>query len=194
MAKAVFLDRDGTVIEDIGYIDSCDKVRFLPGVGEAIGLLNKNGFKVIVMTNQAGVARGYFTEETVKEINEYVKASLAEQSAIIDEIYYCPHHVEGVIEEYRKECYYRKPNPGMIEKAVAEYGIDLEESFLIGDNLSDIEAGYRAGCKTILLDSKDRPHKGKGATETPIHISPDLHQAVRWLLEAGTHKGETKEQ
>ena len=180
MTRAVFLDRDGTIIEDVGYPHERSQIKFLPGVSTAIGLLNENGFKVIVITNQAGVARGYFTEETVKAINRYIQESLAKERAIIDMVYYCPHHVEGVIEEYRQECYCRKPNPGMIEQAVRDFGIDLKKSFVIGDKASDIEAGRRAGCKTILLANEDSP--GKETAIKSDHIATDLYEAVKWLV------------
>jgi len=182
MQRAVFLDRDGTIIEDIGYLAECSGIKFLPKVVEAIKLLNGNGFKVIIVTNQAGVARGYFTEETVKAINQYIQESLARQGALIDMIYYCPHHVEGIIEEYRKECYCRKPNPGMIEEAIREFGIDCGSSFVIGDKISDIEAGYRAGCKTILLAGKDPLNDEREIAMTSDHISPDLYEAAKWLV------------
>ena len=185
MQRAVFLDRDGTIIEDVGYLDECSKIKFLPRVSEAIELLNENGFKVIVVTNQAGVARGYFTEETVKEINRYIQESLVREGASIDRIYYCPHHVEGIVEEYRKECYYRKPNPGMIEKAVREIGIDLKNSFVIGDKISDIEAGYRTGCRTILLANKGSSKGGEETNLTPDYVVADLHEAVKLLVKLG---------
>jgi len=188
MERAVFLDRDGTIIEDTGYISECDKIKFLPGVSKAIRLLNENGFRVIVITNQAGVARGYFTEETVKEINDYVQKSLAKQEAFIDMIYYCPHHVEGIIKEDRKECYRRKPNPGMIVKPVGEFGIDLKNSFVIGDKISDIEAGHRAGCKTILLDSESPLNKEKESTMISNYVASDLHEAVKWLAKVSCQK------
>ena len=189
MERAVFLDRDGTVIQDVGYLDECDRIKFLPKVGKAIKLLNESGFKVIVITNQSGVARGYFTEETVKEINEYIHESLAEQGASIDMVYYCPHHIEGIIEEYRRECYCRKPDPGMIEEAAREFGIDLENSFVIGDKISDIEAGRRAGCKTILLASEDLPKNGKETVIISDHIALDLYEAVKWLVKLSCRKG-----
>lgn len=182
MAKAVFLDRDGTIVEDTGYLHEISRVRFLPRVGPAIKLLNGNGFKVIIVTNQAGVARGYFTEETVREINGYIQARLAEQAAAIDKIYYCPHHIEGVIEQYRQECYSRKPNPGMIEQAERELGIDLADSFVIGDNPSDIEAGHRAGCRAILLDDGVSAKRAGEIKVIPDHTAPDLYEAVQWLL------------
>ena len=189
MERAVLLDRDGTIIQDVGYLDSCDKVKFLPRVSKAIKLLNKSGFKVIVITNQAGVARGYFTEETVKEINKYIRESLAEQGAVIDMIYYCPHHIEGTIEEYKKECYCRKPEPGMIEEAVRAFGIDLENSFVIGDKISDIEAGCRTGCKTILLAGEEILKSGGEMAVISDHIAPDLYEAVKWLLKVSREKG-----
>jgi len=182
MERAVFLDRDGTIIEDTGYLDECSKIRFLPRVSEAIKLLNENGFKVIITTNQSGVARGYFTEEALQEINRYIRESLAKRRAIIDGIYYCPHHTEGIIEEYRKECYCRKPNPGMIEQAVHEFGIDLKNSFIVGDKISDIEAGHRAGCKAILLGGEDSLKNEKEIALMSEHIASDLCEAVEWLM------------
>ena len=183
MERAIFLDRDGTIIEDPGYLDSCDKIRFLPGVSEAIKLLNENGFKVIVITNQSGVARGYFTEETLKEINKYICQSLAEQGACIDRVYYCPHHIEGIIEGYKKDCYCRKPNPGMVEEAVCDFGIDLRKSFVIGDKSIDVETGYRTGCRTILLASEESPAREGEMAILPDHVAPNLCEAVKWLLE-----------
>ncbi|MFC1921389.1 D-glycero-alpha-D-manno-heptose-1,7-bisphosphate 7-phosphatase [Chloroflexota bacterium] len=188
MEKAVFLDRDGIIIKDTGYIGEVARVELLPSVGEVIRLLYDNGFKVIVITNQAGVARGYFTEEAVQEVNNFIKESLAQEIAIIDDFYYCPHHVEGVIEEYRKECYNRKPNPGMIEKAESDYNIDLKQSFIIGDKSSDVEAGYRAGCRTILLTGQDYQGSIKNSDVIPDFTAHDLHEAARWLVEA-TIKG-----
>jgi D-glycero-D-manno-heptose 1,7-bisphosphate phosphatase len=183
MERAIFLDRDGTIIEDPGYLDSCDKVRFLPKVSEAIKRLNESGFKVIVITNQSGVARGYFTEETLKEINRYICQLLAEQGASIDRVYYCPHHIEGIIEAYRKECYCRKPNPGMVEKATRDFDIDLRKSFVIGDKSIDVETGYRTGCRTILLASQESPDKQGEMAVLPDHVAPNLYEAVKWLLE-----------
>ncbi len=188
MEKAVFLDRDGVIIEDAGYVGEIERVKFIPGAGKAIRLLNENGFKVIIITNQAGVARGYFSEEAVEEINTYVQEMLAKKGALIDKIYYCPHHKEGVIEEYRKDCYYRKPSPGMIEEAVRDFHIDLKRSFLIGDKSSDIEAGNKAGCKTILLSEENTRESNRGSEVVSDHTAPDLYEAVRWLLRHGAGK------
>jgi D-glycero-D-manno-heptose 1,7-bisphosphate phosphatase len=167
MAKAAFLDRDGTIIEDFGYVSGRGQVKFLPGSTAAIRQLNENGFKVIVVSNQAGVARGYFNEAAVKETNEYIRQALARQGARIDAFYYCPHHVEGIIEEYRRECYFRKPNPGMIIKAGRDFGIDLTESFVVGDQSCDIEAG--------LLGHEKVDHH-------PYFTVRDLPEAVDWIV------------
>jgi D-glycero-D-manno-heptose 1,7-bisphosphate phosphatase len=181
MQRAVFLDRDGTIVEDIGYLHEREKIRFLPGAISAIKLLNQNHLNVIVITNQAGVARGFYTEETVTALHKYILDTLAEQDAVIDAFYYCPHHIEGIVEKYRKACYCRKPNPGMIEKAANDLNIDLKESFVIGDNIKDIEAGQRAGCRTILLAGKPSVD-ARDSLFKPHYVASDLYHAVKWLL------------
>jgi D-glycero-D-manno-heptose 1,7-bisphosphate phosphatase len=185
MGKAVFLDRDGTIVEDTGHLHERNKVRFLPGVDKAVRRLKENGFKVIIVTNQAGVAKGYYTEDTVREINAYVLGLLAQKGAIIDAIYYCPHHTEGVVEQYRKACYCRKPNPGMLERAATDFGIDFSQSFVIGDHLTDIEAGRRVGCQTILLASAEPVRDQNEITTRPDCIASNLYQAVKWILKTG---------
>ncbi|MBN2239575.1 MAG: HAD family hydrolase [Dehalococcoidales bacterium] len=180
---AVFLDRDGVIIEDTGYIDSCSRVTTIPGIDEIIRSFNEHGFKVIVVTNQAGVARGYFTEETVHKINGYIQKQLEDRGARIDGIYYCPHHKEGIVPEYTKECYCRKPNPGMLEKAANDFGIDLMKSFLLGDKMSDIEAGFRAGCRTVYLVSEFSPNDTTTSSEKPDHTAMSLSDAGKWIIE-----------
>lgn len=183
MERAVFLDRDGTIIEHVDYVYDRSQVKLIPRASEAIRLLNESGFKVIIITNQPGVARGYFTEETVREINNYIHECLAKEGARIDEAYYCPHHTEGTIEEYAKECDCCKPKPGMIERASHELSIDLEGSFVIGDRNTDVEAGDRAGCKTILLTGKDLLNNEEEITTIADYVAPDLYEAVEWLIE-----------
>ncbi len=182
MVKAVFLDRDGTIVEDTDHLHERNKVRFLPQVAAAIKLLNKNGFKVVVVTNQAGVARGYFTEEVVRDINDYIRQLLSQEDAFIDKIYYCPHHPEGIIPEYRRECNCRKPNPGMLRQSAEELNINLNKSFLIGDKMSDIEAGRGAGCKTILLLDNKLPGQQVKIPPASDHIATNLYEAVEWII------------
>jgi D-glycero-D-manno-heptose 1,7-bisphosphate phosphatase len=180
MNKAVFLDRDGTIIEDVGHIDSYDKIRFMPRVSEAISLLNKNGFKVVVVSNQAGVAKGLYTEDTVKEINFMIQHVLAKCGAKIDEFYYCPHHKDGIVEKYKKDCYCRKPRTGMLRQAAKDLKIKLNKSFMIGDKACDIEAGHKAGCKTIMLATKN-PKNKEEISISPNHISVDLYGAAKLI-------------
>lgn len=151
LKPAVFLDRDGVVIEDSHYIRSTSQVRLLPGSAEAIAALNRAGWLIVIATNQAGVARGLFTIETLKEIHDHLGELLQHHEARFDGIYFCPHHIEGVREEYQRECECRKPKPGMLLQAARELGIDLTRSWMIGDRVSDLEAGSAAGCRTVLV-------------------------------------------
>ena len=157
--KAIFFDRDQTLIEDLGYINHPDQVKLLDGVPEAIIELRTMGYKLIVVSNQSGVARGIVTEEALGEIHERLKQLLAEKGAHLDRIYYCPYHPDGVVPKYRKDTNCRKPNPGMLLAAANEMDIDLSQCWMIGNDSRDIEAGLRAGCKTILIhySSQNRP-------------------------------------
>jgi D-glycero-D-manno-heptose 1,7-bisphosphate phosphatase len=149
--KAIFLDRDNTLIEDPGYINHPDQVKLLDGVTEAIIELKDLGYKLVVVSNQSAVARGIVTEKVLNEIHDRLKQLLAEKGAFLDQIYYCPYHPEGVVRKYCKESNMRKPNPGMLLTAAEEMNIDLGQSWMIGDSVGDIEAGLRAGCKTIFI-------------------------------------------
>ncbi len=149
--KAVFLDRDNTIIEDPGYISDPDAVKLLPGVELAIKSLAQAGYKIVVVTNQSGVARGLITEDVLEKIHAELRRQLAGHGAHLDGIYYCPFHPEGTVEEYAKETDLRKPQPGMLLKAAEQLNIDLAESWMIGDGPRDIEAGQRAGCRTIRV-------------------------------------------
>src|SRR3989338_5479575 len=141
MNKAVFLDRDGTIIEDIGYLPSPDKIEFIPGSIAAIKILNEAGYKVIVITNQAGIARGIFSEDMLQSIDKVMHKWILNGGAHLDGIYYCPHHPEHGVYPYKQECECRKPHPGLIKKAQRDFDIDLSQSFMVGDKATDIEAG-----------------------------------------------------
>lgn len=155
--KAVFLDRDDTLIEDPGYISDPSQVVLLAGVADALIGLKKMGYKTIVVSNQSGVARGIVTEEVLKQIHTRLKGLLSRQGAYIDAIYYCPFHPDGNIAKYRKESEMRKPNPGMLLKAAEDMDIDLENSWMVGDSYRDIAAGKKVGCRTILINSSVKP-------------------------------------
>ena len=162
--KAVFLDRDHTLMEDPGYLADPDAVRLLPGVELAIKSLSQAGYKIVVVTNQSGVARGLLTEETLAKIHAELRRQLGEKGAQLDGIYYCPYHPEGTVPAYAIDSDLRKPQPGMLLKAAEELDIDLSASWMIGDSPADIEAGQRAGCRTIRVRTA-APPTGQQADE-----------------------------
>ena len=155
--KAIFLDRDDTLIEDPGYINSPDQVKLLPIAAASLIELKQMGYKLIVVTNQSGVARGIVKEEAITDIHHQLKTLLGREGAYLDAIYYCPYHPNGVIPKFSKESDLRKPNPGMILKAADEHDIDLSQSWMVGNSYRDITAGLRAGCRTILINSSAKP-------------------------------------
>ena len=171
--KAVFLDRDGTIARDVNYCRRAEDFEILPSVPQAIRLLNQRGFKVVVVTNQSGIARGYFTEANLLQIHQYMKEELAKHGAQVDAIYYCPHHPDD-------GCRCRKPKPGLLVKAAQDLGIDLGRSFVIGDAGRDIEAGKAAGCQTVLVTNG--ASTGNDITEPPDHIADSVFQAVQWIF------------
>jgi D,D-heptose 1,7-bisphosphate phosphatase len=170
--KAIFLDRDETLIKDPGYISSPDQVELLDGVTEALIKLRNLGYKLIVVSNQSGVARGIVTEKVLGQIHDRLKQVLAEKDAHLDRIYYCPYHPDGIVPKYRKESNNRKPNPGMLLTAAKDMNIDLEQSWCIGNSIRDIEAGNRAGCKTILIDTPSH-QKQTDSSISQSKVRPD---------------------
>jgi D-glycero-D-manno-heptose 1,7-bisphosphate phosphatase len=151
LKPAVFLDRDGVVIEDSHYLGNAARVRLVPGVAETIAELNRAGWPVVVVTNQSGVARGLFTLESVGVVHDHLAELLRASGARIDAFHFCPHHPEADVPEFRVKCECRKPKPGMLFRAAAELGLDLASSWMIGDRESDLEAGAAAGCRTVLV-------------------------------------------
>lgn len=185
--RAVFLDRDGTINEEVGYVNHLERFYLLPGVAEAIRLLNQNGLKVIVVTNQSGVARGYFPESFIHRVHQKMEECLKEEGAHLDGIYYCPHHPDAGEPPYRQRCRCRKPETGLIEEAVKDLGIDCSRSYMVGDRGADIEFGRKIGAKTILVLTG----YGKGEWEffrdqwksKPDFVAEDLFGAVQWILQ-----------
>jgi D,D-heptose 1,7-bisphosphate phosphatase len=181
-SKAIFFDRDDTIIEDTGYINNPDQVKLISGVAKSLLEFKEMGFKLIVITNQSGVARGILTEKAVGEIHERLNVLLSEKGVVLDAIYYCPFHPDGIVPEYRKESEDRKPNPGMIMTAAKEHNIDLSQSWAIGNSARDIDAGRRAGCKTILIEKKSRTSPllflRKDEEATPDFRAVNMKEAV----------------
>jgi len=149
--RAVFLDRDGTINIEKNYLHKVEDFEFIPGAQEAIKKLKEAGFVVIVVSNQSGVARGYFGEDSVNQLHQHIQTELAVYGTSIDDFYFCPHHPDKGLGAYRAACNCRKGNPGMLLQAAREHDLDLQKSFMVGDKLADIEAGERAGCRSLLV-------------------------------------------
>jgi D-glycero-D-manno-heptose 1,7-bisphosphate phosphatase len=183
---AVFLDRDGVINEEVNYLSSPESLKLLPGAAQAIRQLNGRRIPVIVVSNQAGIARGRFSEEQVQKIHDRLSALLSGEGAHIDRYYYCPHHPTAGIGPYRMDCECRKPKPGLLLKAGSEMRLDLEQSYLVGDNVTDVEAGIRAGVRSILvLTGYGEPlWRSWSAPFQPHHVAHDLGEAVNWILDS----------
>ena len=171
--RAIFLDRDGTMAIDVSYCSRPEDFELFPNTARAIKLLNEHDYKVIVITNQSGVARGYFTEDTLGRIHQKMRGKLVEEGARIDGIYYCPHHPND-------NCECRKPKPKMVMQAVNEHDIDLKQAFMVGDKPLDIQLGKNVGCRTVLIPANT------GETEvgpgSPDYTASDLLQAALWII------------
>jgi D-glycero-D-manno-heptose 1,7-bisphosphate phosphatase len=180
----VFLDRDGTMIEDVGYLDALDRVEFYPWTVDAIRALNRAGLVVVVVTNQAGVARGLFTEAFVEDTHRHIEARLEAGGARVDAYYYCPHHPSGIADRYARRCECRKPGRGMIDRAVDDLGLDAAKSFVVGDKWLDVQLGRAVGARALLVRT------GNGAAEEmrPLEgvvadgIVDNLAAAASWIL------------
>ncbi len=166
---AVFLDRDGTINEDVGYLKEPGDARLLDGAADAIRLLNSHGLKTIIITNQSGVARGYFTEEELQQINRRVLELLEEEGAVVDAIYYCPHHPDD-------GCECRKPMPGLLRRAASELDIELESSYMVGDKTTDVLAARSVGARGVLMAEDDK------RCEDADYVCSSLLEAVTWIL------------
>ncbi|HKB25304.1 MAG TPA: HAD family hydrolase [Methylomirabilota bacterium] len=183
---AVFLDRDGTLTEEVGYVNHPRRLRLLPRSARAIRRLNEVGVAAIVVTNQAGVARGYFSEEVLQAVNAALVAQLKAEGAHLDAIYVCPHHPTEGEPPYRLDCDCRKPKPGLLHRAAADHGLDLTRSTLVSDRPSDLVAARAVGAAAVLVLTG----YGLGEWEyrrarfplEPDHVAPDLLDAVEWVL------------
>ncbi len=186
MKAAVFLDRDGTLNEEVGYINHIDRFRLFPWSAAAVKKLNHAGIPVVVLTNQSGVARGYFPESLVREIHVRLEEDLGRCGAHLDGIYYCPHHPDAKIPAYRESCDCRKPAVGMMRRAAGDLDLDLMASFVVGDRYQDISMGLHAGARGVLILTG----YGKGEYQyqkdtwprQPDHVAVNLLEAVDWIL------------
>jgi D-glycero-D-manno-heptose 1,7-bisphosphate phosphatase len=183
---AVFLDRDGTINEQMGYINHLSRFVLLPGIAAAIRLLNERDIPVFVVTNQSGLARGYFPPSLLDEVHAKMTEMLAAEGAHVDGIYICPHHPEAKEERYREDCDCRKPKPGLFTRAALEHNIDLGASYVVGDRWSDLKGAHACGATGILVLSGygrgDRDYIGPSQEIQPAHVAEDLVEAVNWII------------
>jgi len=184
---AVFLDRDGTLIEDVNYLSSSDQIKLFEHSAAAVKKLNDTNILAILVTNQSGVARGYFDENDVKLVNQALADMLKDKNAYLDGIYYCPHHTKGIIEKYKKDCDCRKPKAGLIKQALSDFkDIDLKKSYVIGDKICDVELARNAGCKGILVKTGYGEKIAANSDQNyikPDYIAEDIIDAVNWILQ-----------
>jgi D-glycero-D-manno-heptose 1,7-bisphosphate phosphatase len=162
-------------------------VRLAPGAAEGAHRLHAAGYGLIVVTNQSGVARGFFPETALGAVEAAVRRQLARVGVPLDGFYYCPHHPEGVVAEYRRACRCRKPAPGLLRRAAYGHGVLLSRCWMVGDILDDVEAGRRAGCRTVLVDTGGETVWAKGRWRTPHHIARDLSEAAELILLSDQH-------
>ena len=176
--KAIFLDRDDTLIDDPGYLKDPAQIKLLPGAAEAVIHLKKMGYLVLIITNQSAIARGYITEKQLDQIHQKLKSLLSAQGAVIDGIYYCPYHPDGTVPGFDTESHLRKPNPGMLQQAAEELEIDLSRSWMVGDTYRDIQAGKAAGCHTILVDVPGKTRELNTTGPEPDRKAVNLREVV----------------
>jgi D-glycero-D-manno-heptose 1,7-bisphosphate phosphatase len=187
--RAVFLDRDGTINEEVGYLDSIDKLKLFPNAAAAIRIINESGMKAVVMSNQSGIARGYFTEEFVGTVHTHIQKTLRERGAFIDAFYYCPHHPTDGLGAYLQSCSCRKPEAGMLIAASEDLDIDLAKSYTVGDMSKDIQVAGKVGAKGVLVKTgygvntieKDFT-PGSAEVVRPDYIAEDILDAITWIM------------
>ncbi|MFA6107639.1 MAG: D-glycero-beta-D-manno-heptose 1,7-bisphosphate 7-phosphatase [Candidatus Latescibacterota bacterium] len=183
---AVFLDRDGTLNREVDHLHRVDDLELLPGTATALACLREAGFLLVVVTNQSAVARGLLTVPALEEIHAELQRRLAAAGARLDALYYCPHHPDEGDPPFRCRCDCRKPAPGLLHRAAADLGIDLTASYMVGDTRSDLEAGWAAGCRTVLVrtgyGSATLQEAGPELLDRVDHVAADLAAAARWIV------------
>lgn len=181
----VFLDRDGTINPDKGYLNHPDLMELYPGVAAAIRALQQEGLAAVVVTNQAGVAKGFLSEETLALIHRRMEELLATKGVGLDGLYYCPHHPAAADARYRKKCDSRKPSTGMARRAAEELGLDLSRSYMVGDKRTDVEFGRNIGAATVLVLTGyglGEWEYNRDSFPPPDHVAPTLAEAVDWII------------
>jgi D-glycero-D-manno-heptose 1,7-bisphosphate phosphatase len=188
MKKAVFIDKDGTLIKNVPYNINTKLITFEEQVIPALRLLQSHGYQLIIISNQPGIAFSYFTEEDIKRVYQFIHTRLLLQGIQLNGFYYCPHHVDGVDPQYAKACYCRKPLPGLLLEAATDQDIDLERSWMIGDILHDCEAGNRAGCTTILLNTGNETEWVLNNNRRPNYVCSNWSEAAGIIIQYANAK------
>jgi D-glycero-D-manno-heptose 1,7-bisphosphate phosphatase len=187
MNRAIFIDRDGTISEEVGYINHPSRFRLYPYSGAAVKMVKDHGWLAVVVTNQAGVARGYFSEDLIGQVHQKMEQELLQQDARLDAVFYCAHHPFVGEPPYRADCDCRKPKPGLITRAAMELNIDLARSWMIGDRHSDVELAHNAGTKSAFVLSGygrgEWEHQRASWSHQPDLIATDLLEAVKQIVE-----------
>lgn len=181
MRPAIFLDKDGTLLEDVPYNVDPQRMQFTQDAETGLRTLAER-YRLVVVSNQSGVARGYFPEAALAGVEQRLREMLARCCVRLDGFYYCPHHPQGTVAQYARRCECRKPMAGMLLKAARDLDIDLNQSWLIGDILDDVEAGRRAGCRTVLLDNGHETEWRRSPLRRPDLTASDLHEAALLIL------------
>jgi histidinol-phosphate phosphatase family protein len=180
--RAIFLDKDGTLVHDVPYNVDPEKICLTSGAAAGLRALCRQGYRLIVVSNQSGAARGYFAPSALEGVRRRPHELLAADGVALDGFYWCPHHPKGVVPELAVACECRKPAPGLLFRAARELGIDLRASWLVGDILDDVEAGRRAGCRTVLLNNGHETRWEWGPYRQPDTVAADLEEAARLIL------------
>lgn len=184
--RAAFLDRDGTINAERGYITRPEDLALIDGAAAAVRALNEAGLLVVVLSNQSGVARGLMTEQDLARVHERLEELLVAEGALLDGAYYCPNYWEGVEERFTRDTSCRKPSTGMVDQAVRDLDIDASTSFMVGDHSTDIELANRAGITAVLVQTghgREEKTETEGEDLSIAHVAPDLPEAVVWILE-----------
>jgi D-glycero-D-manno-heptose 1,7-bisphosphate phosphatase len=189
LKRAIFLDKDGTLIENVPYNVDRSRIQLRPGAVDALLLLSGLGYELVLVSNQPGVALGLFPPGALAAVEEHLDDLFAAHGFRLLGCYWCPHHPDGPVADYALTCGCRKPLPGLLEEAAADHDIDLAASWMIGDILHDVEAGNRAGCRTILVDVGNETEWQDGPWRTPHYMATDLLDAAAYILDdhPGTH-------
>jgi D-glycero-D-manno-heptose 1,7-bisphosphate phosphatase len=188
MNKAIFIDKDGTLIHDVPYNANPSLIRLQEGAARGLKQLKEKGYLLILISNQSGIAHGYFKKEDLDQVKKKLQHDLKEQADVeLDALYFCPHHPQGRIREFARSCECRKPKPGLILQAAENFNVDLSQSWMIGDILHDVEAGNKAGCHTILITNGHETEWQMNAMRHPTDIAHNIPEAASIILQRQDH-------